>query len=114
MLRPMFYKIQRVTSHIRALLPNAGWDAIKWAWKWVNTSPYITVTFVGVSTMIGTYVTAYLKRLLGAPPELQGVLIIAVIWLLGLSSIFAYRRLRRQTAATDGVDKDAGQPLPVH
>ncbi|HVF43391.1 MAG TPA: hypothetical protein VM936_10295 [Pyrinomonadaceae bacterium] len=91
MLRVMW---KRLSSAIRSILPNVAWDVIKKAWRWFKASPYYPPVVVGTLTMVGTYAVAVLERLRGMTPDLQGVLIIALVLFFVLSVVFLFARLK--------------------
>jgi hypothetical protein len=99
---------KRLSSAIRSILPNVVWDVIKKAWRWFKASPYYAPVVMGAFMTVGTYITAYLERLRGMPPELQGVLIIALVWLVVISAVFLFARLKAKRGDAAPITTKAG------
>lgn len=100
-----------VKGAIRALSPNAIWDAIK------NADRVVRWT-IGGGAMIGTLATAVIQRLQGLPQDVIGILLIAFLWLLALTLFYSvswYKRRRAQpTGEREAVtEQPATEPTEV-
>lgn len=67
---------------LRELRPNALWDAIK-------------LVGLGVLAMLGLAVTSILQRLRGVPPDVRGIIILGIAWLVIVFVAYMFGKLRR-------------------
>jgi len=78
---------------IRALTPNAMWDAIK-------NADRVVAWIIGGGTVLGTAAVSIIQRVQGLPQDVIGILLIALLWLLVLTLVYSvswYKRKRTQS-----------------
>lgn len=90
-LAPLEKKTQlnRIKRAIRALLPNASWQAI---WELLK--------YVGVPAVTGTVLTTLWQRIAGVPADLVGVLFLTLLWSVGTFVVYVLARRESRLGPT--------------
>jgi hypothetical protein len=99
-------KDRRFVAAVRSLMPNAGWDAVKFIWQ--HRTDWLAYVPVGVATMISV-IAAIIQKLRGMPIDW---LIIALLGFFSLGSIALGIALGRRKDKTASLSSSNNLLLP--